>query len=561
MQRAAVGAKRWRALALLFSVASGLAAAQQFQPLNVSTEVPKGIAEVQANMLAAQDVSPAGAGELDRVRSGVGQPESASEAPNTDDLCARATASRADYIPIWRAEFLRRNAMTAAYFDERVAVIDTNVQCWQTGASFGVRYRVGYEWTSAELNDGFLILLYEHEPGWHHRNVPRDRLFGAAEVSRAIDWSIGSPRIESVAMLKGLRFSTRGQAIAALEQAAHGAIGETRQRYVDGRPHLDADGVISNPENRCFRGWLDLVTGAVSVREGPCRIGEPWPATVVPAGSPCDSPGHCAASPSWPRNREWRCSRETIGKELRATDWKAVTRVEVIPRDVRAAFRAKFMANPGAPWTSGCVQDGRLPGTQLVFAAHTPRLVSQRAGWRHRDDAELQLLLPGLRRRLALPCGSAPRRVAVGSPSRAGDVDRAWRGPRDQGGGHFEWAPWVLAPGQDGRGPDTDAAGLRGVVLEGERFGARKGTVVASIDVWLADPVGGACRKQAGPTFPLSEESIVGWSPEKIRVQFAPRDLEKIASQVQATVAPCETQHPWIRLQVLTADNRRTEWS
>ena len=97
--------------------------------------------------------------------------------------------------------------------------------------------------------------------------------------------------------------------------------------------------------------------------------------------------------------------------------------------------------------------------------------------------------------------------------------------------------------------------------MAGERFGAPKGTVVASIDVWLPDPVGGACRKHAGPTFPLSEESIVDWSPEKIRVQFVPRDLEKIALQVQATVAPCETQHPWIRLQVLTADNRRTAWS
>ncbi len=282
--------------------------------------MPEGIAEVQANTLAARDVSPPVAGEPDRVPSGVGQRGSASEEPNADDLCARATASRADYIPIWRAEFLRRNAMTAAYFDEHVTVIDTNVQCWQTGASFRVRYRVSYEWTSAELTDGFLILLYEHEPGWHHRNVPRDTLFGAAEVSRAIDWSIGSPRIDSVAMLKGLRFSTRGQAIAALERAAHGAIGETRQQYVDGRPRLDADGVISSPENRCFGGSLDLVTGAVSVREGPCRIGEPWPATLVPAGSPCDSPGHCAASPSWPRNREWRCSRETIGNELHATE-------------------------------------------------------------------------------------------------------------------------------------------------------------------------------------------------------------------------------------------------
>lgn len=90
--------------------------------------------------------------------------------------------------------------------------------------------------------------------------------------------------------------------------------------------------------------------------------------------------------------------------------------------------------------------------------------------------------------------------------------------------------------------------------MEGERFGSPKGTVLATVDVWLPDPVGGACRKHNGPTFPLSAESIVDWSPEKISVRFAQRDLDKIASQIQATVAPCETQDPWIRLQVLTAD-------
>lgn len=237
MQRAVFGATRWRTSALLFSLASGIAAAQQSQPLDVSMEVPEGIAEVAGNTHAAE--APA-AGEPDRIPNGEGQRGSASERPNADDLCARATASRANYLPIWRAEFLRRNAMTAAYFDEHVKVIDTNVQCWQTGATFRVRYRVSYEWTSAELTDAFLILLYEHEPRWHHRNVPRDTLFGTAEVSRAIDWSIGSPRIDSVAMLEGLRFSTRGQAIAALERAAHGAIGETRLQYVEGRPRLGA---------------------------------------------------------------------------------------------------------------------------------------------------------------------------------------------------------------------------------------------------------------------------------------------------------------------------------
>lgn len=560
MPRAVVGAKRWRALALLFCVASGLAAAQRLRSLGVSAGGPEGVAEAQADPRAARDDSPPGTGQPDRA-PGVGQRGTASVPPPADDLCARATASRADYLPIWRAEFLRRNAMTAAYFDEHVTIIDSTVVCWQPGATFRVGYRVNYEWTSAELTDQFLILLYEHEPAWHHRNVPRDTLFGATEVSRAIDWSIGSPRIDSVAMLEGLRFSTREQAIGALERAAHGEIREMRLQYVAGRPRLDADGVISSPENRCFRGFLDLVTGAIDVREGPCRVGEPWPAKVVSADSPCDSPGHCAASPAWPRDREWRCSRETIAHELRATDWKVVTQVEVIPRDVRAAFGAEFMANPGAPWASGCVQDGRLPGAQLVFAAYTPRLwfLGARAGGiaitRHssffcRDYDGDWLFSAGDVSVESLADLRAVTGTSIGSGMALEmKVEAILSGIQ-----------WVFGPGQRGRDPDTDAAALRGIVLEGERFGTPRGTVLASIDVWLRDPAGGTCRKGAGPTFPLGEESIIDWSPEEIRIQFAPRDLERIASQVQATVAPCETQRPWIRLQVLTADRRRTAW-
>jgi hypothetical protein len=116
--------------------------------------------------------------------------------------------------------------------------------------------------------------------------VPRDTLFGAAEVSRAIDWSIGSPRIDAVAMLKGLRFSTRETGRSPHSSEPRTAQSErTRQQYVDGRPRLDADGVISSPENRCFRGFARFGHRRRSdVREGPCRIGEPWPAKVVARG-------------------------------------------------------------------------------------------------------------------------------------------------------------------------------------------------------------------------------------------------------------------------------------
>jgi hypothetical protein len=523
-------------------VATGPATAQQFQALDVFAQAREPV------RLAREDER---------------QPWASAE-PDAEGLCERAKASKKDYIPIWRDEFLNRNAMTAAYFDEHVRVIDTTVQCWLSGATFRIAYRVSYEWTSAEHTDEFLILLYEHEPAWRHRDVPRNTLFNAADVSRAIDWRIGSAHIGSVAMLGELQFPTRDQAIAALERAAHGKIGDSRQYYLDRRPHLDAEGIISSPENRCFRGDLDLVTGKVDVREGPCRIGEPWPTKAVAPDSPCDSPGHCAPSLSWPSDPEWRCSPEAIRDELTA-EWTIVTSVDVIPRDVRSALDIKFMANPGEPWNSGCVQDGRLPGSQLVFAAHTPRMwfLSARHGgfaiiqsavfvcrdydgdWVYSAGQHPVDSLSDLR--------TVPETSIQPGHRRATQPDAVLRG-----------LEWVLPAGQWGRDSDADATQLRGVVLTGERFGDRKGVVLASIDVWLpAQDFRNTCRKEAGPTFPLSEDSIVDWSAEEIRLQFVARDLERIAARVKATEgtrADCEAPPAWIRFQVLTADHRRTPW-
>jgi len=542
MSRAVIEARRCAVSAVLFCLASGPATAQQFQALDVVAQ----------------------AGEPVRLASEDERHAWPSEEPDADHLCERAKASKKDYIPIWREEFLKRNGMTAAYFDEHVRVIDTTVQCWQSGATFRIAYRVSYEWTSAEHSDEFLILLYEHEPAWRHRDVPRDTLFNAADVSRAIDWRIASAHIGLVAMLEELQFPTRELAIAALERAAHGEIGDSRQGYIDGRPHLDAEGIISSPENRCFRGDLDLVTGKVDVQDGPCRIGEPWPAKAVPPDSPCDSPGHCAPSPSWPSDPEWRCSPETIRDELTA-EWKIVMRVDVIPRDVLSALDIKFMANQGEPWNSGCVQDGRLPGSQLVFAAYTPRMwvLSSRHGgiaiFQHalflcRDYDGDWVFSAGQHPVESLSdLRTVPETSIQPGYKRATGPDAVLRG-----------LEWVFPAGQLGRDYDAAATQLRGVTLTGERFGDRKGVVLASIDVWRPAPDSlTVCRKEAGLTFPLSEDSIVDWSAEEIRLRFVPRDLEKIAAQVKATEgtrADCEAPPPWIRFQVLTADRRRTPW-
>lgn len=440
---------------------------------------------------AAQELLRDEPDQADRRASEGARRAPTAEASGVSALCERANASKNDYLPIWREEFLKRNSMPVAYFDEHVKVVATSVSCWQDGASFNVQYRLTNAWASSDQSDQFMILLYGHVDAWRHRDVPRDRLFSAAEVSRAIDWEIGSARMLSVAQFGSLRFASRAEAITALEQAARGEITDVDLSYLPGRPHLRADGVISSPENRCFDGDLDLVTGEARVREQPCRVGEPWPAKAVPPDSPCDAPGQCAPTPAAPSEAGWRCSPQTIAAELPA-EWMAVTRVDVIPRDVLSAFGIEFMANPGEEWSSGCVQDGRRPRSQLVFAAHTPRiwvLTSRHGGiavnegssffcrdvegdWVHSVRPHTVASLSDLR---TLPAAA----IEVGQR------------PLTRSEAELSGIQWVFPAGQSSRNWDVDATQLRGVVLEGKRLGDQMGIVLARVDVWRPGGVAG----------------------------------------------------------------------
>jgi hypothetical protein len=100
---------------------------------------------------------------------------------------------------------------------------------------------------------------------------------------------------------------------------------------------------------------------------------------VVPAvclgaanpGSAVPPTGHPATADSA------RFSPERVWREIRSDRTIQVTRVDRIPATVLrlpvlTVSGNGRMANPGEDWNAGCVQDGKVPGAQLVFAARTP---------------------------------------------------------------------------------------------------------------------------------------------------------------------------------------------
>jgi hypothetical protein len=84
-----------------------------------------------------------------------------------------------------------------------------------------------------------------------------------------------------------------------------------------------------------------------------------------------------SALASGAESRAWSCSAEDIHREVQTTRLVEVTRVEEIPKSVLedlGLLEMGGLANPGESWNSGCVQDGKTPGAQLVAAHRSERL-------------------------------------------------------------------------------------------------------------------------------------------------------------------------------------------
>lgn len=197
-------------------------------------------------------------------------------------LCSAAKAQQATYLDLWRGEFQRRNKIGAAEMAERVQVGEQETGCtWIGGLAWRVNYTVNYGWTRVATHDSLVLTLYSSNDAYRHLNLPRDRLWPAADIIRALDAQVDS-HIQPLDFATPPAFATEAQAQAKLVQQL-GGLTPQRSEFrllpknctapcTPGHPTLLGHAVVDDARNRCRSAEIDLLTGQGTVRDDPCRI-------------------------------------------------------------------------------------------------------------------------------------------------------------------------------------------------------------------------------------------------------------------------------------------------
>jgi len=185
------------------------------------------------------------------------------------------------YYDLWKSEFMARNGIDQDYFDTHIASIWTSSNCWNSGISFRVTYRITIDWARIDRSDKFIVMLYESENAYRYLDIPRDVFLDAYQVGRVLDNRVFGSAVGPVEPLEQLAYETCvGAADAFQDSTGSAVILPTRIAYYvpgkipreDGYPYFIGRGVIDADSNQCVVGYFNLITGASYSRPDACWV-------------------------------------------------------------------------------------------------------------------------------------------------------------------------------------------------------------------------------------------------------------------------------------------------
>lgn len=195
------------------------------------------------------------------------------------DLCESENCTT--YYNIWKDLFISRNRLTEGYFNKHIAATYSEIDTWNDGQSFRVEYKVKIDWAEANLSDQFIIWIDPSTAGLYPSlQLPRSTWLNRSQINSAIDLFAFSSSIYKVAMVDHLKYSSRKEAKAVLEEASGVNNLEDGEIYYEspsfneclGHPFLRITDEIDISKNECISCKLDLVTGEKEVNNVPCWI-------------------------------------------------------------------------------------------------------------------------------------------------------------------------------------------------------------------------------------------------------------------------------------------------
>ena len=185
------------------------------------------------------------------------------------------------YLDFWKEEFLKRNSMSPGYFDAHISQIKTSTNCWNSGITFRVSYKVTIDWAEIDDYNDFMIKLASSDPAYQHLSIPRDTFLNASQLQIILDNEVASSSIGPVKSISSLKYGSYSTAVKAFQDSVKSRfIVPERMNYFvpgklprkDGYPYFIGYGIINRDLNQCIYGYFNLVTGESYADTTACEV-------------------------------------------------------------------------------------------------------------------------------------------------------------------------------------------------------------------------------------------------------------------------------------------------
>jgi hypothetical protein len=186
-----------------------------------------------------------------------------------------------EYFDVWKSEFMARNGISEDYFADHISWIWTSTNCWNSGISFYVNYRITVDWAVIDRSDQFVVWLHASERAYQHLNIPRDQFLNLDQLRNMLDNRVFGSSVGPVVPLENLAHETCLDAVGAFQDSTESPeMLPTRIAYYvpgkipreDGYPYFIGRGTIDEEANECIVGYYNLVSGAFEVRSSSCWV-------------------------------------------------------------------------------------------------------------------------------------------------------------------------------------------------------------------------------------------------------------------------------------------------
>ncbi|HYG50084.1 MAG TPA: hypothetical protein VD905_04230 [Flavobacteriales bacterium] len=195
--------------------------------------------------------------------------------PQAYTLCESAECYH--YLQTWKNLFMQRNNMTAEYFNAHIFPFFSQMQTWDEGVSFNIRYHVKIDWMICSLSDQFIV--YIDSDSYPGLGVPRHTFLAESEINQVLDYPAFGSEITTVASLDHLAFPTNNAAWINAASTAGISLGNGSFVYgpayglpANGHPYLNCSGTVNESANQCRFISLDLYTAHCQISDEPCAV-------------------------------------------------------------------------------------------------------------------------------------------------------------------------------------------------------------------------------------------------------------------------------------------------